>query len=211
MLNIAKLLPSEGKFYRFIEQLSAEAHTAAGHLKTYAESNDAEARKQAADSISACKVQAKKLSSEVTKELCLTFVTPLDREDIQHFCGHLYRITKNIDKVRKHMDMYGMKDAKELARQIDVIQQEAEGMQSMVETLIKGGRPQHIIEKAELLDKLETEGDEVLSDLLITLVKDAPDAKQLVLRKDIYDLLERVIDCYRDAAGVALQIALKHT
>ena len=109
------------------------------------------------------------------------------------------------------MDMYGMKDAKELSRQIDVILQEAEGMQSMVETLIKGGRPQHIIEKAELLDRLETEGDEVLSDLLVTLVKEAPDAKQLVLRKDIYDLLERVIDCYRDAAGVALQIALKHT
>lgn len=211
MLNIARLLPNEGKFYRLIEQLSSQAHTAAGHLNTYAESGDSEARQRAADSISACKAQAKKLSSEVTRELCLTFVTPLDREDIQHFCGHLYRITKNIDKVRKHMDMYGMKDAKELSRQIEVILQEAEGMQSMVETLIKGGRPQHIIEKAELLDRLETEGDEVLSDLLVTLVKDAPDAKQLVLRKDIYDLLERVIDCYRDAAGVALQIALKHT
>lgn len=211
MLNIAKLLPSEGKFYRFIEQLASEAHTAAHHLSTFAENPDPAARQEAAAAIGACKAQAKRISTEVTKELCLTFVTPFDREDIQRFCGHLYRITKTIEKVRLHMDMYGMKDAKELSRQIAVILEEADGMKVVVEGLIKGGKSQHIIEKAELLDTLENKGDEVLNDLLVTLVRDAPDAKQLVLRKDIYDLLERVIDGYRDAGGVALKIALKHT
>ena len=37
------------------------------------------------------------------------------------------------------------------------------------------------------------------------------DMKELILRKDIYDMLEKVIDRYRDAAGVALQIVLKHS
>lgn len=211
MLNIAKLLPSEGKFFSLLEQLSNEASTAAQHLKIFVEEADPAKRAEAGQGITACKAQAKRLSSEVTKELCLTFVTPFDREDIQNFSGHLYRITKTIEKTREHMDMYQMKDARELSRQIDVILQEADGMQIMVAGLIKGGKPQHIIEKAALLDALENKGDEVLSDLLVTLVREAPDAKQLILRKDIYDLLERVIDSYRDAAGVALQIALKHT
>ncbi len=211
MLNIAKLLPSETKFYTYIEQLSSEASTAAHHLKTFTDSEDPVARKEAGNAITACKAEAKRISAEVIKQLCVSFVTPFDREDIQNFCGYLYRITKTIEKVREHMDMYQMKDAKELTRQVDVILQEAEGMQTMVAGLIKGGRPQHIIEKAALLDALENKGDEVLSDLLVILIREAPDAKQLILRKDIYDLLERVIDGYRDAAGVALQIALKYS
>ena len=36
-------------------------------------------------------------------------------------------------------------------------------------------------------------------------------ARDLMVKKDIYDLLERIIDGYRDAAGVALQITLKHS
>jgi uncharacterized protein Yka (UPF0111/DUF47 family) len=211
MLNIAKLLPSEGKFFSLIEQLSTEASTAAQHLKIFVEEQNPAKRKEAGAGITACKAQAKRLSAEVTKELCLTFVTPFDREDIQNFCSYLYRITKTIEKVREHMDMYNFKDAVELTRQVDVILQEAEGMQIMVQALITGGKAQQIIEKAALLDALENKGDEVLSDLLVILVRDAPDAKALILRKDIYDLLERVIDCYRDAAGVALQVALKHT
>lgn len=211
MLNIAKLLPSEGKFFSLMDQLSTEASNAAHHLKVFVEDQNPAKRKEAGAGITACKAQAKRLSAEVTKELCLTFVTPFDREDIQNFCSYLYRITKTIEKTREHMDMYNFKDAVELTRQVDVILQEADGMQIMVQALIKGGKPQQIIEKAALLDALENKGDEVLQDLLTILVRDAPDAKALVLRKDIYDLLERVIDAYRDAAGVALQIALKHT
>jgi uncharacterized protein Yka (UPF0111/DUF47 family) len=211
MLNIAKLLPSEGKFLKFIDQLSSEAHTASLHLKTFVEDTDPGKRAEAGAGISACKAEAKRISAEVTKELCLTFVTPFDREDIQNFCGHLYRITKTIEKVREHMDMYKFKDAVELTRQVEVIVAEADGMKIMVEGLLNGMKTKQIIEKAALLDQLENKGDEVLSDLLVILVQNAPDAKQLILRKDIYDLLERVIDVYRDAAGVALQIALKHT
>ncbi|HYD17018.1 MAG TPA: DUF47 family protein [Patescibacteria group bacterium] len=210
MLNIAKLIPSEGKFYTFLQQLSSEAHTASLHLKTFVESTDPAARTEAGAAITSCKAQAKTISAEVTKELCISFVTPFDREDIQNICGHLYRITKTIEKVREHMDMYQMKDAIELARQVEVILLEADGMQIMVDALIKGGKAQQIIEKAKLLDELENKGDAILSDLLVTLIREAPDTKQLLLRKDIYDLLERVIDGYRDAAGVALQIALKY-
>ncbi len=210
MLNIAKLLPSEQKFYTFLQQLSSEAHTASLHLKTFVESNDAAARKEAGAAITSCKAQAKAISSEVTKQLCISFVTPFDREDIQSICGYLYRITKTIEKTREHMDMYQFKDAIELKRQVEVILLEADGMQIMIDALIKGGKAQQIIEKAKLLDELENKGDEILSDLLTILINTAPDAKQLILRKDIYDLLERVIDGYRDAAGIALQIALKY-
>jgi uncharacterized protein len=211
MLNITRLLPSETKFYRFLEQLSGEAHTSASHLKTFIENRDPQARAEAGKAISNCRVQAKRIAAEITQELCLSFITPFDREDIQLFSSHLYKVTKTIEKVREYMDIHDLHDIDDLPRQVDVIIQEADGMDSMVQALIRQGKPQQIIEKASLLDGLENKGDAILSDLLVNLMKDTKDVRRMILRKDIYDLLERVIDGYRDAAGVALQIALKHS
>ena len=211
MLNIARLLPSEGKFYRYLEQLSAEAHTSATHLKTFVESKDPRTRTEAGRAVSDCRNQAKKISTEVTKELCLTFITPFDREDIQQFSSYLYKITKSIEKVRQYIDLHDLHAVDDLPRQIDLIIQEADAMDSMVQALIKGGKPEQIVEKAALLDALENKGDAVLSELLVGLMRDTKDVRLMILRKDIYDLLERAIDGYRDAAGIALQIALKHS
>ncbi len=211
MLNIAKILPNEGKFYTFIEQLSAEAHTSATHLKTFIESTDPAAKEEAGKAIKACKLQAKKISGDVTRELCLSFITPFDREDIQQFCLYLYRITKTIEKTREHMQIFKITDIGELSRQLELITQEADAMDNMVHALIKGGKPEQIIEKAALLDALENKGDEILSELLAELVEKTEKARDLMVKKDIYDLLERIIDGYRDAAGVALQITLKHS
>ncbi|HEX4353481.1 MAG TPA: hypothetical protein VHZ95_11210, partial [Polyangiales bacterium] len=141
----------------------------------------------------------------------LTFVTPFDREDIQLFCSYLYRITKTIEKVREHLDIHEMHDIEDLPRQVALIAQEAEAMDSVVKTLVKGGKLEQVVAQTAILDELENKGDALLSELQVNLMKDTRDVRRLILRKDIYDLLERVIDGYRSAAGVALQIALKHS
>ena len=54
-------------------------------------------------------------------------------------------------------------------------------------------------------------GDLMLGELLVSLFNEGHTVRDLILRKDIYDMLEKVIDRYRDAAGVALRIVLKHS
>ena len=211
MLNIARLLPNEKKFFRLLEQLSTQARQSAQHLKTFVESKDARQRAGAAAAIAQGKANAKTTAAEITRELCLTFITPFDREDIQNFSSDLYKISKTIEKIREYMEMHKISDLSGLTGQVDLIVQESEAMESMVQALIKGGRPEQIMEKAALLDDLENKGDAVLSALLVNLISNTQDVRKLILEKDIYDMLERVIDRYRDAANVALQIALKHT
>ena len=58
---------------------------------------------------------------------------------------------------------------------------------------------------------MEAHGDEVLGQLLKNLFKGDRDVRDLILRKDVYDMLEKVLDRYRDASAVALQIVLKHS
>ena len=75
----------------------------------------------------------------------------------------------------------------------------------------KRGDEKTIVGKVAQLHTLEANGDEVLGQLLSDLFKNHQDARDLILRKDIYDMLEKVLDRYRDAAEIALQIVLKHS
>lgn len=211
MLNISRLLPSEGKFYRLLERLCEQTVLSARHLRDFAAAPDPAAREKAAAGIVACRREAKAVSAEVTRELCLTFITPFDRDDIQKFSGNLYKIAKTTEKVSEYMQMHHVMDLADLAGQVGVIVEESEAMEKVVQALIKGAQPEAIMRKAALLDTLENKGDEILSALQVRLIAETQDIRQLILKKDIYDMLERIIDKYRDTAGIAIQIALKHT
>ncbi len=209
---VAKLLPREDKFFSLIRALSAQARQSATHFQLYIESTDEKTRKEALKAVHECRAVSKKLSAEVTKQLCLTFITPYDREDIQDFTHSLYKIIKTTKKICDRMEIYNLTNERgDFTRQTSLILQEAEAMEEMVSELTNGHDNKRIIAKVDVLRELESKGDVVLSELLATLFRDENDIKALILRKDIYDMLEKVVDRYRDAAAVALQIVLKHS
>lgn len=213
MLKLPFLKPKDNKFCTLLEGLSTQARECAIHLKTFVESTDAGAQAKAADAITASRRQSKDVTAQITAELCRTYITPFDREDIQDIAADLYKIPKTIEKIKERLSSHGISSVKgDFSRQIDVIVAEAEAMEEMVKELIKPAHDdERIIAKARQLQELENKGDAILSELLVALFKNNTDARDLILRKDIYDMLEKVVDRYRDAAGVALQIVLKHS
>jgi uncharacterized protein Yka (UPF0111/DUF47 family) len=212
MFKNFRLMPREEKFFKLLESLSSQAELCARHLKTYIESKNQEEKAAAGEAMRQCRAEAKTLSFEVTKELCLTFVTPLDREDIQDISADLYRITKLIEKAYERMSLHKLEiNRGDFSRQVDLIVREAGVMQAMVKELITHSKPDQILKQADILRDMEQEGDAILSELLGDLFRSTTEARELILRKDIYDMLEKVIDSYRDIAGVALQIVLKYS
>lgn len=211
MSFITKLLPSEDKFYVLMRALNTQAEKSALLLGEFI-SADGAVRDDVGRKIAAAKAEAKALSEKITREISLSFITPFDREDIQEFCTHLYKIPKTIDKIRERLELHEIKsDGAGFSRQVDLIVQESAAMQDIVEALTRKGGEKAIVEKVNVLHDLETRGDEVLGELLKQLFKDTQDARALILKKDIYDMLEKVLDRYRDASAVALQIVLKHS
>lgn len=213
MFKLPFLKPRDNKFCVLLEGLCGQARACAVHLKTFVESADAAEQVRAAEAITAARRQSKELTADITAELCRTFITPFDREDIQDIAADLYKIPKTIEKIKNRLSTHRISSVKgDFSRQIDVIVQEAEAMEEMVAALIKPGYDdKRIFAKARQLQELENKGDDILSELLVELFQNNADARDLILRKDIYDMLEKVVDRYRDAAGVALQIVLKHS
>ncbi len=206
------MLPREDKFFKLIEQLSVQAEQSAIHLKTCVESADLQKRIEAATKATEARTIAKGISSEVTRELALTFITPFDREDIEAFSFILYKITKIVQKIcdrLQHYDLTG--DKTDFARQSDIIIKEAAAMHDLVHELTTGHNTERTVEKVNVLYDLETQGDTVLNDLLNALFKSNYETRDFILRKDTYDMMEKVIDRYRDAAAIGLQIVLKHS
>ncbi|MGB4057871.1 MAG: DUF47 family protein [Alphaproteobacteria bacterium] len=212
LFKFPNLLPKEGKFAVLMENLAIEASACAHHLKTFVESKTEAEKAAATQAIRDSRTKAKILATDMTKELCLTFVTPFDREDIQDISTNLYKIPKTIEKVKQRMSMHGVAlDKGDFIRQIDLIVLEAKAMEDMVRDLTRGQNSQQVQDKASLFFDLEHKGDAILNELLVSLFKNSNDAGDLIIRKDIYDMLEKIIDRYRDAAGIALQMVLKHT
>ncbi len=209
---LSKLLPNEDKFFVLMRALSKQAHVVTVELKKFTELPAGTERDAVGTKIKSIKAESKKTMQSVTHEVAMSFITPFDREDIQDFCVHLYKIPKTLDKIRERLELHNIASENgDFARQVDLIVQEASAMQDIVEALTRKGASKTIVEKVEVLHTLESDGDEVLGDLLANLFKGGRDVRDLILRKDIYDMLEKVLDRYRDAAAIALQIVLKHS
>ncbi len=210
MLNI---LPREDKFYRLIQDLEAHAGASALLLKDLIEKrNDPAAIAEIGRGISSHKREAKKLLEIVNQEIARTLITPFDRDDIQAFSVLIYNIPKQIEKIKERIlthEIYPFNG--DFNKFVAIIERQADALSAVVAELSEKFNPQALNAKAAVLDELEDQGDAVLGQLIASSFHDIADVRELMLRKDIYEMLEDVTDLYRDAANVAHQIVLKHS
>lgn len=211
-MKFPSIFPKEEKFYKLLEQHSSHAAACAKQLKIFIDATDDETRAKAAAAIDAERAAAKALAAETTIELCRSFITPFDREDIQDLSDLLYKIPKIIEKVKERIVLHGISSSEgDFTRQVDLIVEEAAVMDAVVTALISGKGSAGVIRNVERLRNLEQKGDVVRNELMVELFKSDRDIRDVLLRRDIYDMLEKIVDRFRDAAGVILQIVLKHS
>lgn len=212
VMKLIDILPREEKFYHMLEDLAGKSHAATRQLKELLETENPEDLARIRKDIATAKADAKRTTESITSEVCRTFITPFDREDIQAFAIDMYKIVKLIDKISDRMITHQLRPRYEdFNRQAEIILKEADAMSLVVKELSSGRNTKSISEKAAILHELEDQGDVLLGKLIADLFYNIQDTRELILRKDLYEMMENVIDYYRDAANVALQIILKHS
>jgi uncharacterized protein Yka (UPF0111/DUF47 family) len=207
------LLPREEKFIKMLMALEEHANQSCGLLRVMVEQrSDHGAIEQASDGIRIAKREAKKCQESITQEICRTLITPFDREDIQEFAVTLYHIPKLIDKITVRLLTHDMHPFnRDFNKFVDIIERQAAAMTDVLKELSGKLNTQTVNAKAAILHELEDQGDVLLGQVIASSFHDIADVRELILRKDIYEMLEDVTDQYRDAANVALRIILKHS
>jgi hypothetical protein len=210
MFSVKKLLGKEEKFYDLLEASADEAKVTVG-LLTKILTHDGAAQATSIHEIIQARRKDKQITQRITEELCKTFVTPLEREDIEALSIALYRIPKTVEKLVERLIICPARVPREsLQKQVLLLEQGVEAVVFMVKQLRKGTQIERITDAHAKLQFAEGEADKVMLSLVKDLYNGPYDAKEVVILMELYDLAETAVDRARDAGQVVFQIMLKY-
>jgi uncharacterized protein len=197
---------------RFFDLLGAGADEAQQSIRALVELVDEPQDKRTLDKSIASRKQEKQIHQQITVLLCSTFMTPLEREDIEALSGALSRITKVAKKFAQRLLLFGGHVQADIFRkQVEILQLAASTLSEMVHDLRHGFHVDRVQEQNYRLQQYEGEADKLMFDLLGGLYNGQHSALEMIATRDLLELLEKVIDRHRDAGNVIFQIVLKNS
>ncbi len=206
---IQRLLPRETHFYTFLED---QATVALRAVEAFLPAADA------GTDYETIRTEVKKLEKEgdrindaMMAALGATFVTPIDREDLQLLSKRLDDITDLLNVAARAFlifNVHGTSDAVGIL--IRLIHDSCKVL-AEVTPLLRKGKYTELIERCRKLAELEKQGDQIFRDELSRLFRDPNiDAKEILREREVLDHLEKALDKCRSAAETLTNIAVKH-
>jgi uncharacterized protein Yka (UPF0111/DUF47 family) len=214
MLSLKKLLGKDDKFFDLLEAGAEEAKASVDLFSTYLKkvAAAAEGTRASLDDFVQTRRKEKRIRHLMTEELSKTFVTPLEREDIEALSFALYRIPKQVEKIVERLSIYpGRVPHSAFQRQAELLSQASEAVVFMVKQLRGGTHIEKIREANDRLQYAEGEADKVMLGLLKDLYNGPYDAKELVILQELYEMVEQAVDRCRNAGNIVVQIVLKYS
>lgn len=209
---LSNLLPKEDKFYTLLEDLAQDANQSVHQLATLVHSTDSEQRTATSATITEIKARAKANLTRMNLEVCRTFVTPFDREDLQEFATTLYTIPKLVEKIKSRLlTKPDNIQHDHLSKMVDTMTRQAEALTDVMTLLRKSPNLNEMNRLVGIIHEQEDRGDSLLGEMIDHIFRSETLTADLIIRKDIYEMMEDVTDYYRDIANVALRIVLKHS
>ncbi|MFT5589288.1 MAG: putative phosphate transport protein (TIGR00153 family) [Bradyrhizobium sp.] len=204
-----RLMPTEGKFFELFNQHAdlcvKGAREMVGLMTNF---DDLEIRVHA---IEAIEKEADKVTHNTIEMLHMTFVTPLDRDDIHQLITRMDDILDLLEDAAQTISLYDIKaitpEAKRLA---ELCLSCAEKVQAAVALLPNMDNSRAIMDLCTEIDRLESDADHVMRAAMSKLFRDEPDVRNLIKLKAIYEILETVTDRCEDVANIIEGIVLEN-
>jgi len=209
MFSLQRLLGKEDKFFDLLEASAQESRTSVQALIRFIRNPD---ELKSLDEFILSRRKEKKINDEISEALCKTFVTALEREDIEALSVALYKIPKTIEKIGERILLAPqLIKGFEMTKQVVMLEKATDTVVKMIQQLRLGVNIEMIKGSNDQLQVVEGEGDKLILELLRTLYSGQHDAIKVVFMKDIFELLEKVLDRCRDAGNVINHIVLKNS
>lgn len=152
------------------------------------------------------------ITQQISHELVNTFITGLEREDIETLSYSMYRICKVIEKFAERFNLAPQRlETVNFSRQAELMQRATETLSQMVRLLRKMPPLETVKVMNDKLQAIESEADDVMLELLREAYAGKFDPMTAMMVRDLYDLLERAIDRCRDCGNAISHIVLKNS
>ncbi len=154
-----------------------------------------------------------KLSFKLTlKQLNKSFITPIEREDIQYISVQLRKINKKIIKACLNLEVYRLYEYTEEMKEQALTLVRATEQLSVILTKFKKVSDVEEITKANIaMKELESHGDEVHYKAMNDLFSGKYDALTVIKLRDMYKEIENALDACFYVSDAILNVVLKQS
>ncbi len=203
-----RILPKQGTFFDMFEKqvdmVDDAAHRLAALVADYKDVDDAAFR------IRAMEHDADEVAHGIMNKLNMTFVTPLDREDIHALTCALDDIMDFIEAAVDRMALYEVaKPTEEAIKLCNILVQATEQTVKAVYGLRDLKKPEPVREACVAINRLENEGDQANRMALSKLFQMHDEPIEALKWREIYDQIETAIDECEDVADIIESVLLK--
>lgn len=209
MFSLQKLLGKEDKFFTLLEASAQEARTSVQALVKL--SKDLE-KPATTEEFASVRRKDKQITKQISEAVYSTFITALEREDIEELSNALYKIPKTVEKFTDRATLAPQHiRGIDFSKQITLLERATDLVLELVKCLRDGMNLERIKELNDKLQFLEGEADKHMVVLYQELFNGKHEPVQVIVLKDLYELLEKIIDRCRDAGNVIAHVALKNS
>jgi uncharacterized protein len=211
-LFFSRFMPKEPKFVSILMEIANVMFAASELLIEFIQNYD---HTTAADYYKKIKEKEREgdiLSNKVFDELNTTFITPFDREDINHLAERLDDVTDRINSCAKRMLLYNPARLPEGALELAIlIRQGADCIVKTIEGLgmLKNNTKSIKGYCAELHD-IENRADDVYEHFVIELFEKEKNGIELIKVKEIMNELEKATDVTEYVGKIIQTIIVKY-
>ena len=209
MFSIQSFFSRDNKFFDLLEASAAET-LALTHLLVELLKN--RRHSQPLDDFAKARGNDKLITDEISRELVNTFVTGLEREDIEMLSYALYKTCKTIEKFAERFNLAPQRlEDVDFSQQTVLIERATETLAEMIRQLRKMPSLEKMKALNDQMQAIESEADDVILHLLGGVYGGQYEPIQAMMVRDLHDLLEKVIDRCRDAANAVTHIVMKNS
>jgi uncharacterized protein len=204
-------LPKDRVFYQLFENVSSNLVLMGEKLKEVVGEPDFERRGQRIKEVEDMEHACDDLTHEIFTQLGKNFITPFDREDIHYLASALDDIADYIQASAKKINFYKVNPNDiGIQKMADIIAQGCVAVDMAVKELRNMKNMRQITDALVLINSIENQGDDIFDMSIERLFDTEPDAKEVIKKREIYQVMEIVTDKCEDAANVIESIIIKY-
>ncbi|RUL69216.1 DUF47 domain-containing protein [Dyella choica] len=209
MFSLQTIFGKGDKFYGLLEQSAEATRESAKALHELVSLPD---HTPVMAAFAAARKREKELAMRISEELVNTFVTALDREDIEALNSALYKIPKSVEKFAERYAIVASRlQGVDFSQRTLVLTRSTDVVVELIGELRRGLRIDPVKKLQDRMQTLESEGDRMLLAPYRTLYLESDDAMRAMLAKDLFELIEKAIDRCRDVGNIVYSIVLKNS
>ena len=209
---LSYFLPKDKVFYSLFEQASDNLEKIAKNLLQVVHEPDFNKRGVLIKEMEDIEHQNDDITHKIFIELGRNFITPFDREDIHSLASALDDIADCIYAAGKKINFYKIDPISDqgIQKMAEAISGAVKAVKEAVAELRNLKNTQKIIECVIKINSIENNADDIFDMSIERLFESDVDAKELIKRREIYQVMEVATDKCEDAGNVIESIVVKY-